>query len=47
MQALVKLLADLFDFVLRFDELKMATPVIQNDFSYYRRNARKKKIKLN
>jgi len=35
--ALAKLLADLFDFVLRFDDLKMTNPAIQNDFSYYRR----------
>jgi len=37
-QALVKQLADLFNFILRFDELKMINPAIQNDFSYYRRS---------
>jgi len=31
-QALAKLLANLFDFVLRFDDLKMTNPAIQNDF---------------
>eukprot|EP01090_Pellita_catalonica_P015646 TRINITY_DN4270_c0_g1_i2.p1 TRINITY_DN4270_c0_g1~~TRINITY_DN4270_c0_g1_i2.p1 ORF type:complete len:324 (-),score=63.10 TRINITY_DN4270_c0_g1_i2:118-1089(-) len=36
-QALAKQLADVFDFVLRFDDLKMTTAAIQNDFSYYRR----------
>jgi len=44
-QALVKQLADLFNFILRFDELKMINPAIQNDFSYYRRSlTRAKKI---
>ncbi|CEO95727.1 CYRIA/CYRIB Rac1 binding domain-containing protein [Plasmodiophora brassicae] len=33
----VKQLGRLLDFVLRFDELKMLRPGIQNDFSYYRR----------
>uniref|UniRef100_A0A914UQ45 CYRIA/CYRIB Rac1 binding domain-containing protein n=1 Tax=Plectus sambesii TaxID=2011161 RepID=A0A914UQ45_9BILA len=36
-QALCKQFAQVLDFVLRFDELKMATPALQNDFSYYRR----------
>jgi len=36
-QALTKQLAEIFDFVLRFDDLKMTNPAIQNDFSYYRR----------
>jgi len=43
-QALAKQLADVFDFVLRFDNLKMVTPAIQNDFSYYRRTLNRKKI---
>jgi len=44
-QALVKQLADLFNFILRFDELKMINPAIQNDFSYYRRSlTRAKKV---
>lgn len=36
-QALVKQLAEILEFSLKFDELKMTTPAIQNDFSYYRR----------
>ncbi len=36
-QALAKQFAQLLDFVLRFDELKMSTPALQNDFSFYRR----------
>ncbi|XP_011315038.1 protein FAM49B [Fopius arisanus] len=36
-QALVKQLAEILEFVLKFDEYKMKTPAIQNDFSYYRR----------
>jgi len=43
-QALAKQLADVFDFVLRFDDLKMVNPAIQNDFSYYRRKLNQKKI---
>jgi len=41
-QALAKLLADLIDFVLRFDELKMKRPQLQNDFSHYRRMVSRK-----
>jgi len=37
-QALVKQLAEILEFTLKFDELKMTTPAIQNDFSYYRRS---------
>jgi hypothetical protein len=36
-QALTKQLAQIFDFTLRFDDMKMTNPAIQNDFSYYRR----------
>ncbi|CAG8528718.1 295_t:CDS:2 [Acaulospora colombiana] len=36
-QSITKALADLFDFAFEFDYLKMKTPSIQNDFSYYRR----------
>ncbi|KAF9997494.1 Protein fam49a [Entomortierella chlamydospora] len=36
-QGLAKLLCKLLDFVFEFDSLKMKTPQIQNDFSYYRR----------
>jgi len=40
-QALAKQLADILDFVLRFDDFKMQNPAIQNDFSYYRRSLNK------
>jgi len=43
-QALAKEMADVFNFVLRFDDLKMANPGLQNDFSYYRRTLNRKKI---
>ncbi|KAK0393110.1 hypothetical protein QR680_000059 [Steinernema hermaphroditum] len=36
-QALCKQLARLIDFSLQFDSVKMKTPSLQNDFSYYRR----------
>jgi len=42
-QALVKQVAEVFDFVLRFDDLKMVNPAIQNDFSYYRRTLNRMK----
>jgi len=35
--ALTKQITLIFDFVFHFDEKKMITPAIQNDFSYYRR----------
>ncbi|KAF9130054.1 Protein fam49a [Linnemannia hyalina] len=34
---LARILCQLLDFVFEFDSLKMKTPQIQNDFSYYRR----------
>jgi len=43
-QALAKQLADVLDFVLRFDDAKMVNPAIQNDFSYYRRTLNRMKI---
>jgi len=43
-QALAKQLADVFDFVLRFDDAKMTTAAIQNDFSYYRRTLNRMRI---
>jgi hypothetical protein len=43
-EALAKLLADVFDFVLRFDDAKMINPAIQNDFSYYRRTLNRMKL---
>jgi len=43
-QALAKQMADVFDFVLRFDDAKMVNPAIQNDFSYYRRTLNRMKM---
>lgn len=45
-QALVKQLAEILEFVLKFDELKMKTPAIQNDFSYYRRTLTKQRMSV-
>jgi len=39
--ALAKLLCDLFNFVLKFDDKKMMNPHVNNDFSYYRRSLTK------
>lgn len=36
-QATAKLFAEILHFVLKFDDIKMSNPAIQNDFSYYRR----------
>lgn len=36
-QALCKQLAHIFDFTLRFDQVRMLRPNLSNDFSYYRR----------
>lgn len=46
-QALVKQFAEILEFTLKFDELKMTTPAIQNDFSYYRRTVMRSKIEHN
>ncbi|XP_016897654.1 protein FAM49B isoform X2 [Cynoglossus semilaevis] len=47
-QALARQFAHILHFTLRFDELKMTNPAIQNDFSYYRRTISRMKInKLN
>jgi hypothetical protein len=35
-QALCKQFAHLIDFVFRFDALKMNTPALQNDFSFFK-----------
>eukprot|EP01087_Luapelamoeba_hula_P001130 TRINITY_DN10877_c0_g1_i1.p1 TRINITY_DN10877_c0_g1~~TRINITY_DN10877_c0_g1_i1.p1 ORF type:complete len:320 (-),score=44.35 TRINITY_DN10877_c0_g1_i1:120-1079(-) len=43
-QALARQLADVLDFVLRFDDAKMINPAIQNDFSYYRRTLNRMKL---
>lgn len=37
LQATCRQFARLIDFVLSFDALKMCTPALQNDFSFYRR----------
>ncbi|KAJ8389190.1 hypothetical protein AAFF_G00122100 [Aldrovandia affinis] len=44
-QALAKQFAEILHFTLRFDELKMTNPAIQNDFSYYRRTLNRMRIK--
>jgi len=43
-QALAKQCAELLNFVLKFDDLKMSNPAIQNDFSYYRRTLSRMKM---
>lgn len=43
-QALVKQFAEILEFVLKFDEYKMKTPAIQNDFSYYRRTITRQRM---
>ncbi|ESO88257.1 hypothetical protein LOTGIDRAFT_219325 [Lottia gigantea] len=43
-QALFKQFAEILDFVLKFDDLKMTNPAIQNDFSYYRRTLSRRKM---
>lgn len=37
LQATCRQFARLIDFVLSFDAVKMCTPALQNDFSFYRR----------
>eukprot|EP01083_Nonionella_stella_P270976 917852_1 len=37
-------LAELFDFALRFDRMKMLEPGLQNDFSFYRRSLHKESM---
>lgn len=43
-QALFKEFAEILDFVLKFDDLKMTNPAIQNDFSYYRRTLNRMRL---
>ncbi|KAG7215305.1 hypothetical protein INR49_022633, partial [Caranx melampygus] len=43
-QALARQFAQIMHFTLRFDELKMTNPAIQNDFSYYRRTISRMRI---
>lgn len=38
-----KLIVNMFDFVIRFDEVKMGKSTIQNDFSFYRRSMNRMK----
>lgn len=44
-QALAKQMAAVLSFVLKFDDLKMNRPEVQNDFSYYRRTLCRMKMK--
>lgn len=43
-QALFRQFAQMLDFTLSFDEAKMVTPAVQNDFSYYRRRSNQQKM---
>ena len=43
-QAITKQFAEVLDFTLSFDDLKMTNPAIQNDFSYYRRTLNRRKM---
>uniref|UniRef100_A0A3Q2PMW1 Family with sequence similarity 49 member Ba n=1 Tax=Fundulus heteroclitus TaxID=8078 RepID=A0A3Q2PMW1_FUNHE len=43
-QAMARQFAHILHFTLRFDELKMTNPAIQNDFSYYRRTISRMRI---
>lgn len=43
-QALAKQFAEILHFTLKFDDLKMTNPAIQNDFSYYRRTLNRMKM---
>ena len=43
-QALAKQFAEILQFVMRFDDMKMTNPAIQNDFSYYRRTLSRMKM---
>lgn len=43
-QALAKQFAEILHFTLKFDDLKMTNPSIQNDFSYYRRTLSRKRM---
>ncbi|XP_059155205.1 CYFIP-related Rac1 interactor B-like [Physella acuta] len=43
-QSLFKQFAEILDFVLKFDDIKMTTPAMQNDFSYYRRTLNRRKM---
>lgn len=46
-QALFKQFAEIIDFTLKFDDLKMTNPSVQNDFSYYRRTLSRMKMSSN
>uniref|UniRef100_T2M4R0 Protein FAM49B n=1 Tax=Hydra vulgaris TaxID=6087 RepID=T2M4R0_HYDVU len=45
-QALAKQFAEVLNFTLNFDDLKMTNPNIQNDFSYYRRTLSRKRMAI-
>src|SRR3990167_3785705 len=44
LKGLTKQVAQIFDFVLRFDDMKMVNPAIQNDFSFYRRSRNQRRL---
>jgi hypothetical protein len=43
-QAITKQFAQIIQFVMKFDDMKMNNPAIQNDFSYYRRMLSRQKL---
>ncbi|KAH9264171.1 hypothetical protein BASA83_012369 [Batrachochytrium salamandrivorans] len=43
-QATARRLAEILDFAIQFDNLKMSNPNVQNDFSYYRRSVSRMKM---
>ncbi|XP_014670173.1 PREDICTED: protein FAM49B-like [Priapulus caudatus] len=43
-QALAKQFAEIIHFTLKFDDLKMRNPAVQNDFSYYRRTVSRSRM---
>ncbi|CAI8043381.1 CYFIP-related Rac1 interactor B [Geodia barretti] len=43
-QAITKQFAEILHFTLSFDDLKMTSPAIQNDFSYYRRTLNRRRM---
>uniref|UniRef100_A0A0V0J7Z3 Protein FAM49B n=1 Tax=Schistocephalus solidus TaxID=70667 RepID=A0A0V0J7Z3_SCHSO len=43
-QALFKQFAEILDFIMKFDDLKMTKPSIQNDFSFFRRLRSRRRV---
>ena len=41
-----RLSRQVLEFVLKFDECKMGTPAVQNDFSYYRRSVQRSRYNI-